>query len=92
LESSDTSSHAPEGQPELSSHTLSLEARLNQLQRYLPAHLSEKILANRGRLEGERKLVTVLFADLIGYNGRSTLAGPHAARLCHYAFGPQPSQ
>ena len=45
----------------------SLDERLDQLQRYLPAHLAAKILANRGRLAGERKLVTVLFADLAGY-------------------------
>src|SRR6185295_1738692 len=29
-----------------------------------PAHLAERILASRGRLEGERKQVTVLFADV----------------------------
>jgi class 3 adenylate cyclase/tetratricopeptide (TPR) repeat protein len=31
---------------------------------YTPAHLTEKILATRVALEGERKQVTVLFADL----------------------------
>src|SRR2546426_1235893 len=31
-----------------------------------PAHLAEKILASRTALEGERKQVTVLFADLKG--------------------------
>ena len=33
---------------------------------YTPAHLMEKILASRAALEGERKQVTVLFADLKG--------------------------
>ena len=33
---------------------------------YTPAHLAEQILAARGTLEGERKQVTVLFADLKG--------------------------
>src|SRR5439155_19037 len=33
---------------------------------HAPAHLAEKILASRGRLEGERKHVTVLFADVKG--------------------------
>ena len=33
---------------------------------YTPAHLTEKILAARAALEGERKQVTVLFADLKG--------------------------
>src|SRR6266849_4885198 len=33
---------------------------------YTPAYLTEKILTSRGALEGERKQVTVLFADLKG--------------------------
>jgi predicted ATPase/class 3 adenylate cyclase len=33
---------------------------------YTPRHLAEKILANRAGLEGERKQVTVLFADVVG--------------------------
>ena len=31
---------------------------------YTPKHLAEKILLSKGGLEGERKQVTVLFADL----------------------------
>ena len=33
---------------------------------YTPRHLAEKILGSKGALEGERKQVTVLFADLKG--------------------------
>jgi class 3 adenylate cyclase/tetratricopeptide (TPR) repeat protein len=33
---------------------------------YTPKHLAEQILTSRSALEGERKLVTVLFADLKG--------------------------
>src|SRR6266480_7798402 len=33
---------------------------------YVPRHLAEKILASRQALEGERKQVTVLFADIRG--------------------------
>src|SRR3989338_7560091 len=33
---------------------------------YTPKHLAEKILPSKGELEGERKQVTVLFADLKG--------------------------
>jgi class 3 adenylate cyclase len=33
---------------------------------YTPGHLAEKILTSRAALEGERKQVTVLFADLKG--------------------------
>jgi class 3 adenylate cyclase/tetratricopeptide (TPR) repeat protein len=35
-------------------------------QTYTPKHLAEKILTSKSALEGERKLVTVLFADLKG--------------------------
>jgi class 3 adenylate cyclase/tetratricopeptide (TPR) repeat protein len=31
---------------------------------YTPKHLAEKILTNRSSIEGERKLVTILFADV----------------------------
>lgn len=34
---------------------------------YTPRHLAEKILRDRARLEGERRTVTVLFADAIGF-------------------------
>src|SRR4029434_2985724 len=35
-------------------------------QSYTPKHLAEKILAGREALQGERKQVTVLFADVVG--------------------------
>ena len=35
-------------------------------QTYTPRHLAEKILTSKAALEGERKQVTVLFADLKG--------------------------
>ena len=35
-------------------------------QGYTPKHLAEKILTSKGALEGERKQVTILFADLKG--------------------------
>ncbi len=31
-----------------------------------PAHLAQRILASRGAIEGERKLVTVMFVDIFG--------------------------
>jgi hypothetical protein len=33
---------------------------------YTPKHLAEKILTSKSALEGERKQVTILFADLKG--------------------------
>ena len=40
------------------------EPKLSSRQTYTPRHLAEKILSSRAALEGERKLVTVLFADI----------------------------
>ena len=34
---------------------------------YTPKHLADKILKSRSALEGERRQVTVLFADLAGF-------------------------
>jgi len=42
------------------------EARFASPQSYTPTHLAEKILTSKTALEGERKQVTVLFADLKG--------------------------
>jgi len=41
-------------------------SRLALLRDYTPQHLAEKILASRSTIEGERKQVTVLFADIKG--------------------------
>ena len=38
---------------------------------YTPRHLAEKILTSRAALEGERKQVTVLFADVKGSLGEA---------------------
>src|SRR5262249_17328017 len=42
------------------------QARFASPETYTPKHLAEKILTSKGALEGERKQVTVLFADLKG--------------------------
>jgi len=43
---------------------LTFEEKLDKIQRYLPKDLTEKILSQRGKIEGERKQVTVMFCDL----------------------------
>jgi class 3 adenylate cyclase/tetratricopeptide (TPR) repeat protein len=40
--------------------------KFQSLEAYTPQHLAEKILTSKAALEGERKQVTVLFADLKG--------------------------
>jgi class 3 adenylate cyclase/tetratricopeptide (TPR) repeat protein len=42
------------------------EGRFTSPQTYVPKHLAEKILTSKAALEGERKQVTVLFADMKG--------------------------
>jgi class 3 adenylate cyclase/tetratricopeptide (TPR) repeat protein len=48
---------------------LSYDEKLRNIQKYLPEGLREKILSQKGRVEGERKQVTVLFADMEGFTG-----------------------
>lgn len=40
---------------------------LAKIQRYLPQGLTKKILSQRDRIEGERRLVTVMFCDMEGF-------------------------
>ena len=46
---------------------LVLDEYLAQLQRYLPQGLTRKIVHQRDEIEGERKLVTVMFCDMVGF-------------------------
>ena len=43
---------------------------------YTPKHLAEKILKSRSALEGERRQVTVLFADLAGFTALAEQRDP----------------
>jgi class 3 adenylate cyclase len=43
---------------------------------YTPKHLAQRILTSRSALEGERKRVTVLFADLAGFTSLSESRDP----------------
>jgi Double zinc ribbon/Adenylate and Guanylate cyclase catalytic domain len=51
------------------------------LQAYTPKHLAEKIVTSRAALEGERKQVTVLFADIKGSMELLAERDPEEARL-----------
>src|SRR5215813_3432011 len=50
----------------LNSAVASTEPKFTSPESYTPKHLAEKILTSKAALEGERKQVTVLFADLKG--------------------------
>jgi class 3 adenylate cyclase len=45
-------------------------------QSYTPKFLADKILTNRSSIEGERKLVTVLFADVANYTAMAEKLDP----------------
>jgi ribosomal protein L40E len=58
---------------------LSFDEKLDKIQRYLPKGLTEKILSQRDRIEGERKQVTVMFCDMEGFTKLSERLGPEEA-------------
>jgi class 3 adenylate cyclase/tetratricopeptide (TPR) repeat protein len=46
---------------------LSFDEKIAKIQKYLPKGITEKILSQRDKIEGERKQVTVMFCDMKGY-------------------------
>ncbi|MBM4449251.1 MAG: zinc-ribbon domain-containing protein, partial [Chloroflexi bacterium] len=54
---------------------LSFDEKLDKIQRYLPGDLTGKILAQRGKIEGERRQVTVMFCDVEGFTPLSEKLG-----------------
>ena len=56
-------------------------SRLGSPQSYTPKHLAERILTSRSALEGERKQVTILFADLKGSMELLEDRDPEEARM-----------
>ena len=54
------------GQPLRLGSAVPVSDRFPSPNSYTPKHLAEKILTSKAALEGERKQVTVLFADLKG--------------------------
>ena len=52
-----------------------LTRKLQKIQRYLPGDLTEKILAQKGKIEGEHRQVTVMFCDLQGFTPLSEKLG-----------------
>jgi len=54
---------------------LSFDEKLAKIQRYLPKDLTQKILAQKDRIEGERKQVTVMFCDMEGFTSLTEKLG-----------------
>jgi hypothetical protein len=45
---------------------LSFDEKLAKIQKYLPSGLTQKILSQKDRIEGERRHVTIMFVDMKG--------------------------
>ncbi len=58
---------------------LSFDEKIDKIQRYLPKGLTEKILSQRDKIEGERKQVTVMFCDMEGFTQFTERLGPEGA-------------
>jgi class 3 adenylate cyclase/tetratricopeptide (TPR) repeat protein len=64
---------------EPSRRELSFDEKLEKIQKYLPKGITEKILSQRERIEGERRQVTVMFCDMEGFTILSERLGPEEA-------------
>jgi class 3 adenylate cyclase len=64
---------------ELPPKDLSFDQKIEKIQKYLPRGLTEKILSQRDRIEGERKQVTVMFCDMKDFTHLSEKLSPEDA-------------
>ena len=55
---------------------LSFDEKLEKIQKYLPKGITEKILSQRDKIEGEKRQVTVMFCDMKGFTPLSEKLGP----------------
>ena len=62
----------------------SIDEKIRKIQKYLPKGLTDKILAQRDRIEGERKQVTVMFCDMEGFTPLVEKIGPEDAYTIMY--------
>jgi len=60
----------------LRKHKEAPSVNYSEPQSYTPKHLADKILTTRSSIEGERKLVTVFFADVANYTSISEKLDP----------------
>jgi class 3 adenylate cyclase len=61
---------------DLSGKALPLEQKWARIQRYLPEGLARKILAQKDKIEGERRQVTSMFCDMKGFTPLTHKLGP----------------
>lgn len=61
---------------ETSSVEPSLDDKVSKIKKYLPEGLTDKILSQRDKIEGERKQVSVMFCDMAGFTSLVEQLGP----------------
>ena len=54
----------------------SIDDKISKIKKYLPEGLTDKILSQRNKIEGERKQVTVMFCDMAGFTSLVEKLGP----------------
>ena len=52
------------------------DIQINRIQRFLPKGLTEKILLQKGKIEGEKRQVTILFCDMKNFTPMVEKLGP----------------
>ena len=57
----------------------SIDERFDKIRRYLPQGITEKILSQKNKIEGERKQVSVMFCDMVGFTALVERLGPEEA-------------
>ena len=64
---------------ESKTRTLSFDEKIARIQKYLPSGITEKVLSQRDRIEGEKRRITVLFADMENFTPLVEKLGPEEA-------------
>src|SRR5206468_3398268 len=67
---------APASAPAVAAPPVATSSRFASPEAYTPRHLAEKILTSKGAIEGERKIVTVMFSDVSGFTAMSEKLDP----------------
>jgi len=62
--------------PEPTRSELTPREKIEKIQKYLPGGIVEKILAQKNKIEGEYKQVTVMFCDMMGFTPLTDRLGP----------------